>query len=111
MFESAGDMFVGRTVSGLPIDSPDFAMLPPIFIGADAQLIKRALLLVFPNMPSKLNAIGEFAIASLVYHHQYLVDTLPRNHPLLSTYLFRNEDLYNELKDFVRCELPTLEML
>ena len=105
-YESAGDMFVGRTVSGLPIDSPDFDMLPPIFIGADAQLIKRALLIVFPNMPSKLNAIGEFAIASLVYHHQYLVDTLPRNHPLLSTYLFRNEDLYNELKVFVRCELP-----
>jgi len=105
-YESAGDMFVGRTVSGLPIDSPDFAMLPPIFKGADALVIKRALLLVFSNMPSKLNAIGEFATASLVYHHQYLVDTLPRNHPLLSIYLFRNEDLYNKLKVFVRCELP-----
>ena len=55
-------------------------------------------------MPSKVN--GEFTIASLVYNHQYLADTLPRNHPLLSTYLFRNEDLYNELKVFVRCELP-----
>jgi hypothetical protein len=28
-YESAGDLFVGRTVSGLPIDSSDFARLPP----------------------------------------------------------------------------------
>ncbi|KAJ8539014.1 hypothetical protein ON010_g12857 [Phytophthora cinnamomi] len=30
-FEAAGDMIVGRFVSGLPFDSPNFATLPPFF--------------------------------------------------------------------------------
>ena len=30
-YESAGDMFVGRTVAGLPIDNVAFATLPPFF--------------------------------------------------------------------------------
>ena len=32
-YESAGDMFVGRTVSGLPSDRPEFDILPPRFSG------------------------------------------------------------------------------
>ena len=31
--EAAGDMYVGRTVSGLPSDKPEFAILPPNFEG------------------------------------------------------------------------------
>ena len=30
-YEKAGDMHVGRTVSGLPTDQAEFAMLPPYF--------------------------------------------------------------------------------
>ena len=42
-YEAAGDMYVGRTVSGLPIDKPEFAILPPNFEGADTKLIRDAL--------------------------------------------------------------------
>ena len=105
-YEGAGDMYVGRTVSGLPIDSPDFCLLPPHFKGADTQLIRRALGLVFPNIPGRLNAIGEFAMASLVYHRQYLLDTLPQSHPLFASVLFRTSELYDQLKVYVECTQP-----
>ena len=40
-YESAGDMYVGRTVSGLPIDSLGFVSLLPHFKqGTESQLIK-----------------------------------------------------------------------
>ena len=84
-YEAAGDMYVGRTVSDLPIDKPEFAVLPPNFEGADAQAIKEALRLVFPTLLKSLNRIGEFAMASLVYHREFLLENLPKSHPLLET--------------------------
>jgi len=104
-YESAGDMYVGRTVSGLPIDQPEFAILPPNFEGADTAVIKNSLCLVFPALPKYLNRVGEFAMASLVYHYKFLQDTLPITHPLFESALFRNKSLYIELKDLVKCEL------
>jgi len=103
--EAAGDMYVGRTVSGLPIDKPEFAVLPPNFEGADAQAIKEALRLVFPTLPKSLNRIGEFAMASLVYHREFLLENLPKSHPLLESVLFRNDIVYNKLKCLVQCKL------
>ena len=70
-------MYVGRTVSGLPIDQPEFAILPPNFEGADTAVIKNALRLVFPTLPKYLNRVGEFAMASLVYYYQFLHNTWP----------------------------------
>ena len=60
----------------VPIDSPDFATLTPHFKNAGSELIKSALGMVFPNIPSSLGLIGKFAIASLVFHHDYLKKNL-----------------------------------
>ena len=106
-YESAGDMYVGRTVSGLPIDSPDFAILPPYFKNASPMLIQNALKVVFPNLPTHLTRIGEFGMASLVFHHDYLRKTLPATHPLFCSILFRSSKLYEELKAYVVCETPS----
>ncbi len=43
-YESAGDMYVGRTVSGLPSDDVNFAILPPHF-SSHSQLVDQALLI------------------------------------------------------------------
>jgi hypothetical protein len=50
-YESAGDMYVGRTVSGLPLDSYKFAILPPHFPGAMND-VKTALSVIFPGLLS-----------------------------------------------------------
>ena len=64
-YEAAGDMYAGRTVNGLPINSYKFAMLPPHFVGLEASFVRECLGIFFPGMPSHLFGIGEMAIASL----------------------------------------------
>ena len=66
-FEAAGDQFVGRTVAGLPLGEAGFAILPPHFVQTDDD-VKAYLRKVFPSLPTNLSYIGEFALASLVFH-------------------------------------------
>lgn len=105
-YESAGDMYVGRTVAGLPIDSASFSILPPHFIGISDEQLESALSIAFPNVPDSLRAIAEFSLASLVHHHTYLVVNLPRDHPLFISALFRDASLMERLRSFVRCSTP-----
>lgn len=52
-YESAGDMFVGRTVSGLPIDSAEFSILPPYFEECNEE-VKETIKICFPTIPQKI---------------------------------------------------------
>jgi len=36
-YEAAGDQFLCRVVAGLPLDSPDFAALPPHFVSSSEK--------------------------------------------------------------------------
>ena len=101
-YESAGDMYVGRTVSGLPISSADFAILPPNFTNA-SPLIGESIELMFPQAPLRLRYILEFALASLVFHYDYLKSVLPSDHAMLNTPLFLNSRLIDELRPLVSC--------
>ena len=42
---TSGDQFVGRTVAGLPIDSPEFGILPPYFKAehGSSDMVDRAI--------------------------------------------------------------------
>lgn len=97
-YESAGDFFVGRTVCGLPSDKPEFATLPPHF---DERPSPEIIKTCFHRIPDQALLIGEFCLASLVYHSQWLRDNLPQEHPLFSTALFRNPVLLTSLKPHV----------
>jgi hypothetical protein len=63
--DAAGDMFVGRTASGLPIFQPEFAMLPPHFTAED-DTAQRAKLLCFPGLPQSVQFVAVFALASII---------------------------------------------
>lgn len=99
-YSDAGDMHVGRTVVGLPPMSAKFATLPPHFTDG-GQLVDSAVELMFPNRPVSLNFVLEHCLASLVYHSDYL-RTLPKNHPVLSTPIFLDEQLLNNLRARVK---------
>jgi hypothetical protein len=101
-YESAGDMYVGRTVSGLPLDSYKFAILPPHFPGATND-VKTALSVIFPGLPRNLRYIAEFALASLVYHVPFLRTNIPPEHRIFNTPLFQDKDLLVSLSKQVRC--------
>ncbi|ETV78816.1 hypothetical protein H257_07646 [Aphanomyces astaci] len=47
-YEAAGDPFTGRVVAGVPINSSDFAVLPPHFRDPSATVVLSALQVVFP---------------------------------------------------------------
>lgn len=103
-YESAGDMFVGRTVSGLPTTQATFAILPPHFKERNG-LVDDMIRDCFPNLPSSANKVAEFVLASVVYHHPFLERTLPPNHRLFHCPLFRDRSVLNSLKDLVECRL------
>lgn len=88
-YEAAGDQFLGRVVVGLPIDKSTFAVLPPYFADEDDPDVQCCLELTFPGMygDARLRQILSRCAASLVQHTDFLVDHLPPNHPLKSTYI------------------------
>ena len=110
-YESAGDMFVGRVVSGLPIHKPDFDVVGPFLQGEDnfSELVR----LCFIGIPDELVFIGTRCLASLVYHYQFIRNTLDSNHPVMRSSLFTNRDLFTRVERSVKCTLesPTLDVV
>lgn len=100
--ENAGDMHVGRTVSGLSPRTEEFGMLPPHFPVLDEE-ISRAVDLVFPGHPFSLRSVLNHCLASLVYHSDYLKEVMPTNHSFLQSNLFTKSGLLESLKPKVVC--------
>lgn len=113
-FERAGDQFVGRTVAGLPTHSAQFATLPPLFreeTDEDKAFVEGVVRLCFPflsSAPDKLFPILKFALASVVWHSEWLLDNLPHDHTLFQSALFAGDDLAR-LQSLVVCELPSVD--
>lgn len=104
-YANAGDQFVGRTVSGLPLDQVDFMLLPPMFNEITDNVISAAKIL-FPRLPIEMIRTSYFLLASLVYHSDWVMKTLPGTHPVLQSPLFTTS-LLDSLKPLVVCRLPT----
>jgi hypothetical protein len=101
-FDGAMDQKVGRTVTGLPVMSPKFALLPPFFVGNCDAVVSQAVAKCFPNAPDMLQSTLPMCLASVVYHSDFLQHHLPADHPLFATPVFRAEIL-GQLKSFVVC--------
>ncbi|OQR82239.1 hypothetical protein ACHHYP_16339 [Achlya hypogyna] len=87
--------FVGRVVAGLPLNQSAFSVLTPHFPNEHVAAAEVAVSLVFPSLNSvtSMSGVMRHCLASLVYHADYLVATLPPTHALLSTALFRSSTL------------------
>lgn len=102
--DPATDQYIGRLVSGLPIHSADFAVLPPFFMNKPPE-VERAIDICFPGLPSHLREVGEYCLASLLWHADSLLRDLPAQHPLRSTTLFRHSDMIRQLRPLVDARL------
>ncbi|POM70035.1 Hypothetical protein PHPALM_13606, partial [Phytophthora palmivora] len=100
-YESAGDQYLGRVVAGVPLNQAEFALLPPHFANNQDKVVQTSIDEMLPVMKScsSLQDILKLYMASLVYHHDYLRRTLPTTHPLLSTYLFRHQEIVVQLHE------------
>jgi virulence-associated protein VapD len=105
-YESAGDMFVGRTAAGLPSETEQFGVLPPHFENS-CQAVQSGIRTCFPGLPDHLTYVAEFALASIVFHHDFLISNLSEGHRFLSSPIFRDLTLLNRLKPLVRSGLSS----
>lgn len=98
-YEAAGDQYLGRLVCGLPQDSHKFAVLPPHFSDEGTELIQDTLERTFPSLVklSHLRSLLLLCLASLVYQHVYLQQTLHASHPLFFTPLFSSPSNLSDL--------------
>ena len=85
MFESAGDQYVGRVISGLPLSCSEFAALPPEFESTEDADIGFKM---FPHLPSHMNRVARYLSASVLLSIETLHPIIPANHPfLLSSFM------------------------
>jgi hypothetical protein len=103
-WDAGGDQFVGRTASLLPLNSADFDIGPPWF--TDSISIEEVAVLCGRQFgdTAKYEGIMECLpamLASIVYHEKFLRDTLPPNHPLFSSYVFRTAGELDRLRPHV----------
>ena len=106
-YEAAGDQYVGRTVSGLPMTRAEFAILPPHF-RERTSLVDNVIQDCFHCLPPSATQVAEFALASVVFHSQFLEETLPSDHRLFFTPLFRDRERLMALRNTVVCRLNVI---
>ena len=102
-----GDQYVGRTATGLPLDKAEFATLPPYFRWSDGDeraFVSSYISEMFPGITTKLYLVAEYAVASVVYHSEFLMKTLPKEHALLATCLFTQQGILQRMKKMVTVE-------
>ncbi|OWZ06823.1 hypothetical protein PHMEG_00020873 [Phytophthora megakarya] len=100
--DTAGDLFVGRTVTGLSILQPEFAALPPRFEIGDEVVQKRTGYLFF-RLTKNVELVAEFTLVSLIYHIDVLRERLSEAHPHFQSPIFADADLLHPLHS----RLPT----
>lgn len=101
-----GDQFVGRVLAGLPINSIDFAILPPRFdsgfVVSSDELCQ--FLVNYSRFPNCFRPCLPFLVASLSYHHRWLDENLASTHPLRLSPIWTSGYL-TAVKPHVVCEV------
>ena len=87
---NGNDHFVARVMSGLDLQSPSFATLPPHFSLIDTAEISAILHSVIDvnAYPELFQGCLPYLLASLVYHHEYLDKTIGQQDRLRSSRLW-----------------------
>ena len=106
-FQEGGDAHTGRTLTGMPL-GPDMCWLPPHFVAdneVDQAFILEKVKEVFPGASRRMIVVLEKLLASLVYHLQWIKETMP-NSPVLRLPLFTGPgpDL-TRLKQMLVCKI------
>ena len=106
---AGGDETVGRAAAGLKFDHT-FAILPPHFSKTDAAMLLPLWPKIVPQFdryPASFRRIIPYLAASILYHQEYLRETLSHNHPIFKTVLFtrkyNNKLLPTFFKGRIKC--------
>lgn len=115
-YVTSRDQFVGRCLSLLPVLRPEFAASPPHFtrefVDADFDWVEDLRKTEFPMVHAIAGwgRLTKMCLASMLYHHGYLVSVLHVNHVFRVTSLaFRDGELLQRLrndKDMIQVTFP-----
>lgn len=108
-WSGAGDQFCGRILSGLSVMDESIAMLPPHFLLVDEE-VKDAVSACFPRALPAMLTILTMCFASLVYHRDWIRQTLPANHSLFNSVAF-SQGLVDKFDGRVKCHWGTDEKM
>lgn len=86
-------------------------MLPPHFRSVNDHFIKDALNILMPHQEEFLPMVAEMALASVVYHKNWITNNLESQHPIFNTILFRQTTLINDLYRRLQTDLWTEDSL
>lgn len=104
-YQAAGDCYVGRVVSGLPLNSSKFATLPPHFPVVTNE-VAQAMTICFPFIANNMYSVALHCLASVVMHSQFLRDHLDKKHPVFDSPLFAQKNVLDTLMPLVISGLP-----
>ncbi|KUF82947.1 hypothetical protein AM587_10002300 [Phytophthora nicotianae] len=110
-FGEGADQLCGRMIAGLPFNSERFAVLPPHFPPTVTDQMTSEywndLVSGFANYSRGIRSAFPFFLASIVYHEQFLRDTLSPGHPIFKARVFSSNELLNLQRASVVLSLGT----
>ena len=96
-YEAAGDQYVGRVVSGLPLSSSKFAVLP-CQVDCSVDECDEMIASFFPTIPGSLHCMSRFFCASILYHSTFFKTFLPPSHAFFSSLLLTSSKVPTLIK-------------
>ena len=100
-YQKASDQYVGRVVAGLPLYEADFAVLPPHFDSSCSDAVDDTIRQCFSHgllSRPRMLPVLMMCLASLVYHSDWLRETVGVGSALFQTRLFTDATLIPRLK-------------
>ena len=92
-------------LSGLPFNDATFGSLPPHFKQEANELLTEDfwsdMIPNYDSYPEGLKRAAPHLLASLIYHEQYLRDTLSEHHPIFSSRVFSQNPQLSTLRSVV----------
>ena len=87
-----GDQVVGRANAGLPINSKEFAILPPHFTSEGLKMVHAIglnnLVEGYEKFPDCFKRVAVMLVARVIYGHNFLRENLDPRHPIWNQRLF-----------------------
>ena len=102
-YEHAGDQYCGRVVTGLPLQSSDFAVLPPHFPPECAAADQAARSVFGARMwgETHLRGVLRHCLASMVHHSEWLLEHMHAESALRLSAPWNSAQMLNNLRPFV----------
>jgi hypothetical protein len=107
-YVTSGDEFVGRCLSLMPLLSTQFASSPPYFEDEQVEWVDTLRRRHFKRIAlvDGMEKLTRMCLASILYHYEWLVNVLGRNHTFLVSSVIHRSDGVEQFRASVQVSYP-----